>query len=124
MHRLWLFLGAMAGFTAVLAAALVAHLGYRYLDPMRMAMVDRALAMHGWHALALLGTALWAERRGGLLPHLAAAAFVLGTLLFCLSVYAVALRGWHIGPTAPAGGMLLMLGWLLLAISALWPRRA
>jgi uncharacterized membrane protein YgdD (TMEM256/DUF423 family) len=124
MHRLWFCLGALGGFGAVLASALVAHLGYRFLDPMRLDMVDRALTLQGWHALALLATALWAERRGGLLPHLAGAAFVAGTLLFCLSVYAVALRGWHIGPTAPLGGLLLMLGWLLLALSALWPRRA
>lgn len=124
MHRLWLILGALAGFGAVLASALAAHAGPRLLDPMRLGMVDRAITMQGWHALALLAVALWAERRGGILLHLAGAAFTLGMLLFCLSVYAVALRGWHIGPTAPAGGMLLMLGWLLLALSAAWPRRA
>jgi uncharacterized membrane protein YgdD (TMEM256/DUF423 family) len=123
MHRLWILLGAIAGLGAVAFSALAAHAGPHYLDPTRLAMVDRAVTMQGWHALALLAAGLWAERRGGLLPHLAAAAFVLGVLLFCASVYALALRGWHIGPTAPAGGMLLMLGWLALALSAAWPRR-
>jgi uncharacterized membrane protein YgdD (TMEM256/DUF423 family) len=84
-------------------------------------MLDSALRMEGWHALALLATALWAPR-GGMAANLAGAAFALGMLLFCGAVYARALAGVSLGPVAPTGGTLLMAGWLLLGLSAL--RRA
>jgi uncharacterized membrane protein YgdD (TMEM256/DUF423 family) len=39
-------------------------------------------------------------------------------LLFCGSIYLGDLAGIRLGPTAPLGGILLMAGWVLLAISA------
>ncbi len=74
--------------------------------------------MQGWHALALFGCGVWAERRGGL-AHWAGAAFLLGIVLFCAATYSVGLAGVSLGLVAPTGGLLLMLGWLLLAASAL-----
>lgn len=124
MHRLWIVLGALAGLGAVALSAWASHAAPHVLDAPRIAMLDRALTMQGWHALALLAAGLWAERRGGLLPHLAAGALALGMLLFCGAVYALALRGVSFGRVAPAGGMLMMLGWALLALSAALPRRA
>jgi uncharacterized membrane protein YgdD (TMEM256/DUF423 family) len=43
-------------------------------------------------------------------------------VLFCGSVYALALADVRVGLVAPAGGFILMLGWLLLAASAVWGR--
>jgi len=77
--------------------------------------------MQGWHALALLGAGLWAAR-GGRLADAAAAAFVIGMLLFCGAVYARGLAGVSLGVVAPTGGTFLMLGWLLLGASALRAR--
>jgi uncharacterized membrane protein YgdD (TMEM256/DUF423 family) len=76
--------------------------------------------MHGWHALALVACALWAPR-GGRLAHVAGFAFALGLPLFCGAVYALALDGVHLPMLAPIGGTLLMLGWLLLGLSAFAP---
>ncbi len=118
MDRLWIGLGALAGLLAVAMAAALAHL---VAQPQAQAIAGRALQMQGWHALALFGVGLWA-RRGGVLAHLAGAAFALGLLAFCGAVYALALRGVHLGSLAPVGGTLLMLGWLLLGLSALRPR--
>jgi uncharacterized membrane protein YgdD (TMEM256/DUF423 family) len=84
-------------------------------------MLRNALQMQGWHALALLFAGLWAAR-GGIAAHLAGAAFVAGVLLFCGAVYLLALFGIRAPAVAPIGGTLLMLGWLLLAISA-WRRQ-
>ena len=47
--------------------------------------------MQGWHALALLGTGLWAPRGGRLAD--AAAVLRTGLLLFCGAVYSLALTG-------------------------------
>jgi uncharacterized membrane protein YgdD (TMEM256/DUF423 family) len=122
MHRPWLFIGALLGLTAVGLAAWAAHGAPARLDPGRLAMLRRGIEMQGWHALALLATGLWAERRGGLLPQLAGAGFALGALLFCGGVYAAAIGGVSLGPVAPIGGTTLMAGWALLGASALWRR--
>jgi uncharacterized membrane protein YgdD (TMEM256/DUF423 family) len=90
--------------------------------------VRSGIQMQGWHALALVGVGLWAPR-GGWLADLAGAAFLLGVLLFCGAVYSTALTGGGLpgggllGHAAPVGGTLLMLGWLLLTVSAILPRR-
>ena len=117
MQRSWIALGALAGLTAVAMAAVGAH-ALVGLPVDRMRMVQSATEMQGWHALALLGCGLWAPR-GGRLADLAGAAFVLGLVLFCGGVYALGTGGIDTGVLAPAGGMLLMLGWLLLGLSAL-----
>ena len=46
-------------------------------------------------------------------------AFALGMLLFCGAVYLPLFGGPGLGMTAPVGGTLLMLGWLVLGVSAL-----
>jgi len=118
MHRIWLALGSLAGLLAVALAAWAAHGAPSRFAPPQLAALDRGVTMLGWHALALLATGLWAERRGGWLPQAAGAGFALGLLLFCGGVFA-SLGGLSLGPVAPVGGMLLMAGWALLLASAL-----
>ncbi len=114
LQRLWIALGALYGLTAVAMAALAAHL----LPAAGQPMVRDAIQMQGWHALALLFTGLWAAR-GGVLAHLAGAAFALGTLLFCGAIFCLALAGVRLPLAAPTGGILLMLGWCLLGFSTI-----
>ena len=120
MQRVWIGLGALAGLTAVAMAAFSAH-GLDRLGASEMRMLQSAIQMQGWHALALLGTGLWAPV-GGRLADAAGVAFVLGLLLFCGAVYGLALFGAAVGGIAPVGGTLLMIGWALLAVSAVWRR--
>ncbi len=122
MHRLWLVLGALSGLGAVALSAWAAHAAPARLEPRALAALGNGITMQGWHALALIAAALWAERRGGALPHVAAAGFALGLLLFCGGVYASALGGISLGPVAPLGGVTLMAAWGVLAASALVPR--
>ena len=118
MHRIWLGSGALAGALAVDLSAWLAHGGPARLDAARLGMAGNAATMLGWHALALLATGLWAERRPGeRLPHLAGGAFALGLLLFCGGVFG-AVAGARLGPVAPVGGTLLIGGWLLLLAAA------
>ena len=114
-YRVWVALGAFAGLLAVAVAAGAAHLP---VDGGQARAVAAAVQMQGWHALALVGCGIWGARGGGLV-HAAGAAFAVGVLLFCGTVYAGALGGPHIGVLAPVGGGLLMLGWLLLGLSAI-----
>ncbi|CAH2599570.1 conserved membrane protein of unknown function [Rhodovastum atsumiense] len=120
LDRVWIVLGAVVGLSGVAMAAMAAH-GLSWLDPAALRMVERAVQMQGWHAPALVIAGIWAERAGPT-AHLAGAAFALGTLLFCGSVYSLALRGVSFGLLAPTGGILLMTGWALLGLSALRAR--
>lgn len=118
MQRIWIALGSLAGFGAVAMAAFAAHgIG----DPTALRIVSSGVQMQGWHALALIGTGLWAPR-GGRLADLAGIAFTLGLILFCGAVYTLGLAAMSWGILAPTGGILLMVGWLLLVASALRAR--
>jgi uncharacterized membrane protein YgdD (TMEM256/DUF423 family) len=120
MDRIWIAAGSLAGLLAVGLSAYAAH-GLT-LDPARARMVDNALTQQGWHALALIAVGILAGRWGGWAVQGAGAAFLLGMILFCGAVWTVALTGRSLGSVAPMGGILLMLGWLLLAVSAVLHR--
>jgi uncharacterized membrane protein YgdD (TMEM256/DUF423 family) len=122
MQRTWIGLGALAGLGAVAMAAVAAHALPANADPHTAEILRSAIQMQGWHALALLACGLWAGRAGRLaarLTNCAGAAFAAGLLLFCGALYALALADIHPPMIAPIGGSLLMLGWALLAASAL-----
>ncbi len=67
MFRLWIGLGGLYGAGAVGMAAAAAH-ALGGLSPAMLRVVDSGIQMQGWHALALVATGVWAERRGGLQP--------------------------------------------------------
>jgi uncharacterized membrane protein YgdD (TMEM256/DUF423 family) len=118
----WMFLGAMSGGVAVAMSAVAAHALPSRLPPKGLIAVQSAIQMQGWHAIALVLVALWMVKAGpypASVANLAGAAFALGWLLFCGSVYVGEMAGVWVGPTAPTGGILLMIGWVLLAVSAL-----
>jgi len=118
MHRLWIALGALVGLSATALAAWAAHGAPRVLEPSQLASLQAGLALHGWHAPALLAAGLWAEQRGGL-AHLGSGLVALGLLLFLAGVYSAAIAGRSLGPVAPTGGVVLMAGWALLALTAM-----
>lgn len=120
--RLWVGLGALIGLGAVGMAAAASHALAGRLDAGGLAAVRSAVDIQAWHALALLFLGLWIPR-GGILAHAAGACFAAGVILFCTGVYASALGGVRLPSVAPAGGLILMLGWALLAASTLVSRR-
>lgn len=118
LDRLWILAGAVAGLTAVIAAAIVAHAWAPLRpDPDAMDQARAALLMHVLHAPALLAVG-WLSARGRLV-NLAGVAFTLGLLLFCGAVYAQA--GWQLRlpHVAPLGGLSLMTGWITLGLAGL-----
>jgi uncharacterized membrane protein YgdD (TMEM256/DUF423 family) len=118
MERLLTGAGALAGGGAVALAAARAHLFAPRLAPAELALLDSALAIQAMHALALLAVALLLARWGGAALRLAGLAFLVGTLLFCGAVLLRALAGVSLGPVAPLGGSLLIIGWLALLAAA------
>ena len=121
----WFGCGAVTGLVAVACAALAAHLPDRMLHAGGREALRAAVQMLGWHAFALLGSALWLRESGlRAAVHLAAACFTAGLLCFCAGVAAPVLGGPDLGILAPTGGTLLMLGWALLAASTLRPLKS
>jgi uncharacterized membrane protein YgdD (TMEM256/DUF423 family) len=118
--RFFLMMGAISGFFAVVIGAFAAHGLKQTLAPAAIDVVKTGVQYQMYHALALVLVALWLSHKpaarglkaGGL-------AFILGSLLFCGSLYALALGAprW-LGPVTPLGGLCFLIGWLLLLIAA------
>ncbi|MEZ5669525.1 MAG: DUF423 domain-containing protein [Alphaproteobacteria bacterium] len=115
-----LLIAALYGLSGVALDALGAHALPAAAEPLRDAFAS-AVRHQLVHGVALIGIALLAARApAARLPRLAGAAIALGVLLFSGSIHLHALLS--IGPipfAAPAGGILLMAGWALLALYAL-----
>jgi uncharacterized membrane protein YgdD (TMEM256/DUF423 family) len=118
-----LLAGALFGATGVVAGAFGAHALRTRLAPEVLAVFETAARYQLLHALALVAAAtaarLWPGRWA------AAAAWLLGSgiLLFSGSLYLLVFTGERLfGAITPLGGLLLILGWLALAMAALRSR--
>ncbi|CCD96766.1 conserved membrane hypothetical protein [Bradyrhizobium sp. ORS 375] len=123
MTALWRILIAWAGLMGAAGVALAAKAAHD-ADASRLATASTMLL---FHACALLGTVALAERgvvarRIGLI---AAISLALGAALFSGDLMMRQFAGDRLFPfAAPTGGMLQIGGWLVLAVAAVWPRRA
>ena len=118
--RILVILDGVMGADGVILAAASAHLP----DASRLASASSMLL---FHAAAVLAAAALIERG---VAHLqiglvAAFGFVIGAALFAgdLTLRQYVGHGLFM-MAAPTGGMLLILGWVTLAVSAAWPRKA
>jgi uncharacterized membrane protein YgdD (TMEM256/DUF423 family) len=119
MDRLFFSLGALSGALSVAAGAFGAHALKARLAPDLLAVFDTGARYQALHALALLAVAWACTRWPGRAAALAGWCFVLGTLLFSGSLYALALSGVRgLGAITPVGGVLFIAGWIALALAA------
>ncbi len=121
MAPVFLLLSALGGFISVALGAFAAHGLRERLEPPLLAVFQTGVQYQMYHALALLGVALWLRMAGPSVWLKAAGwLFVLGVLLFSGSLYALALGGprW-LGPVTPLGGLCFLLGWAALAMCAI-----
>jgi len=118
--RLALVLAAAFLFAAVGLGAFGAHALRARLMPDLMAVYQTAVQYHFWHALGLLAVGILLTQK----PEsaaLAAAAWLLvaGLVLFCGSLYALALTGVRgLGAVTPVGGAAFLMAWAALAWAA------
>lgn len=121
MSQLFLSLGALAGFLSVALGAFAAHSLKASLTPALLSSFQTAAQYQMYHALALVlvsflikqnTSSTWLNASGWL--------FVVGIVLFCGSLYALALTESRIfGPITPLGGLCFLLGWASLFIAAI-----
>ncbi len=111
--------GAVSAFLAVACGAFGAHALRSLLTPELLAIFETGARYHLVHALALWMVGEAQAREPGHGWTAAGVAFLLGTLLFAGSLYALALTGvraW--GAVTPLGGAAFLIGWLLAARAA------
>jgi uncharacterized membrane protein YgdD (TMEM256/DUF423 family) len=122
MMRFAALIGAVSGFLAVALGAFAAHGLKNLLSPDVLVIFKTATDYQMFHALALVLVGFIGTQSPGKYATLSALAFILGSLLFCGSLYILAFGFPNIiGIITPIGGCLLLLGWLCLAIH-LWPQ--
>jgi uncharacterized membrane protein YgdD (TMEM256/DUF423 family) len=121
MFRLMLFAGSLSAGIAVALGAFGAHGLRARLSPEMLEVWETGARYQMYHALALLAVA-WAAARlpASSLPGWAGGLFIAGTVLFCGSLYVLALSGrlW-LGAVTPLGGLAFLAGWACLALAAL-----
>lgn len=118
--RVLVVIAGLFGAAGVVLAAMSAH----QPDATRLGSASSMLL---FHATAIIGTVLLIER--GLTRRIcgliAAIAFVAGAGLFGGDLSLRQFAGHGVFPmAAPTGGTLLIVGWLVLAVSAAWPAKS
>lgn len=114
MSRSLPFVAALSALSAIALGAFGAH---AISDPQAKAWIQTAVLFQLPHAVAVFALLGWRDVRP---VRLGAWALLAGSLLFSGSLHALALgapRG--AAALAPVGGMLLMLGWGWIALTAL-----
>lgn len=119
MERLFFALGSVSALVAVALGAFAAHGLKSRLAPEMLAVFETGVRYQMYHALALLAAAWAYSKWPGGTAGTGGWLFVAGTLLFCGSLYGLALAGprW-LGPVTPLGGLAFLAGWACLAWAA------
>lgn len=112
--RFFVVVAALFGLTGVGAGAFAAHALEILGDARAVELVRTGSSYAIWHALAMLAyLGLWGRSAIPLVL------FAFGTALFSFSLYALALGAPRtVAYATPAGGLLLLAGWLGVAVVA------
>lgn len=126
--RKWIAFAAFSAAIAVILGALGAHALKTTLPEAQLASFETAVRYHIYHALAILLTSIIGLQLKVSL-QVTLWLFAIGTLLFSGSIYLLATIPLHgleelraLGPVTPIGGVLLIAGWVGLAVTSMRSR--
>jgi uncharacterized membrane protein YgdD (TMEM256/DUF423 family) len=110
----------IAGFMGVALGAFASHGLKTKLAPDLLAVFDTAVRYQMYHVFAIIAAAWawarWQHRVFGVAGWM----FVAGIVVFCGSLYLLALTGTRLlGAITPLGGLAFLTGWLCLVVGAL-----
>jgi uncharacterized membrane protein YgdD (TMEM256/DUF423 family) len=119
MDRMFAVLGALSALMAVGLGAFAAHGLKARISAEMLAVFEVGVRYQMYHALALFAVAWATARWASMAVATAGWLFVVGTVVFSGSLYALSAGGprW-LGAITPIGGLAFLLGWLLLAWAA------
>ena len=123
MDRLFFILGSLSAFLGVALGAFAAHALKGHVDADLLVVFETGVRYQMYHAFALLAVGWAYTRWPGAVLKAGGWLFVIGTVIFSGSLYALSLSGarW-LGAITPIGGLALLAGWLCLAWAA-WKRQ-
>ncbi|WP_114417949.1 DUF423 domain-containing protein [Marinospirillum perlucidum] len=117
LQRRWLLVIAVSGFLVVALGAFAAHGLKPYLDVRAQNWFELATRYQMWHTLALLGAVGLLETGRGF--RVAAWGWLIGMLLFCGSLYLMAVTGrTSLAWITPLGGTAFLVGWSGLLVAS------
>ena len=126
MHKTFLKTAALLGAFSVGMGAFAAHALKDLVSEYAIGIFETAVRYQFYHVFALLAVGILYERFGGAMLKWAGRMFIIGTILFSGSLYALAvvkgavLPGFKwLGPITPLGGLCFILGWIFLFIALL-----
>ena len=116
MHKLFLIIGSISGGLAVMIGAFGAHALKTLLESRgRVETFETAVKYQFYHALALLALGILMLNLKHEMFNYAGYSFLIGTIIFSGSLYALCLTGiTKFGMITPIGGLFLIAGWALL----------
>ncbi|WP_016949928.1 DUF423 domain-containing protein [Anabaena sp. PCC 7108] len=121
MTQIFLTVAAIFGGLSVAGGAFGAHALREKISERSLEIFDTGARYQMYHALALLLIAILMSRLESPPTTLVVSGwlFIVGVVIFSGSLYAISLTGIKsLGAIAPLGGIALMAGWGVLAISA------
>ncbi len=118
MARFFFVFGALSAGFAVAMGAWAAH--NDILNEVQTVWVEKGVRYQMYHSLALLLTSFLPafQKKGSKAAIVAGVCFISGIIFFSGSLYSMALTPFKAGYITPAGGVLFLLGWLILACCA------
>jgi len=120
-----LLIASALGFLAVSLGAFGAHaLKEMLTESGRLETYELAVRYHFYHTLALLGAGILMENYKATSLKVAAWFFLIGTILFSGSLYALCLTNLSkLAIVTPFGGVFLIAGWAALFVTVLQSKR-
>lgn len=117
MKNQFLKIAAVSGAVAVALGAFAAHALKEKLDAHSMSIFETASKYQFYHTLALILAAMQYQENQHKLSLWACRLFSFGMVVFCGSLYALAILGSaysFLGAITPLGGTMFILGWIFL----------
>lgn len=112
----WWCIAALSGAMMVMLGAYAAHgLAARTTEAM-VSAVETGVRYQAWHTLAMMVVLVWRRVQPLAGQYWVLVLWSLGVVCFSGSLYMMALAGIGLGMVTPVGGVLLMAGWLALAV--------
>ncbi|MEC8566731.1 MAG: DUF423 domain-containing protein [Pseudomonadota bacterium] len=116
---MWLIVAAINLALAVMFGAFGAHAVKARVSVEQLGWWQTATDYFFWHALGLLIIGVLARVQPEIKLNSSAVALQIGIIIFCGSLYLMALGSprWF-GAITPIGGLAFIIGWILLAVAA------
>ncbi|CEP33858.1 MULTISPECIES: DUF423 domain-containing protein [unclassified Halomonas] len=117
--KVWWCVAALSGAIMVMLGAYAAHGLAAHTTEAMVSAVETGVRYQAWHTLAMMIVLVWRQVNPLAGQRWVLALWTLGVVGFSGSLYLMALAGLSLGIVTPIGGVLLMAGWLALAVVVL-----